>query len=124
MKIKVERKYKQSAYTIGKMYIDGSYFCDTLEDKDRGLSQGMTAKQIAAIKVKGQTAIPVGTYQVKETYSNRFKKTMPELLHVPEYAGVRIHSGNTAADTEGCILVGENKAVGKVINSRNWYNKL
>ena len=75
-------------------------------------------------KVYGETAIPYGTYEVKWTYSNRFKKYMPELLNVPNFSGIRIHSGNTAADSLGCIIDGENKVVGKVINSRATANKL
>lgn len=124
MKIKVVRAYKKDTYTIGKMYVNGVYFCDTLEDKDRGLSQGMTLQQITNIKVKGKTAIPAGTYTVLETYSNRFKKVMPEVICVKGFAGIRIHSGNTADDTEGCLLVGENKAKGKVLNSKFWYTNL
>lgn len=118
MEILVERKYKKKDYTIGKMYINGEYFCDTLEDTDRGLTQVMTLSEIKEVKEYGNTAIPTGKYQVAYTYSPRFKKYLPLLLQVPAFEGVRIHSGNTHTDTEGCILLGENKSVGKVLNSR------
>lgn len=118
MEILVKRKYKKKDYTIGKMYINGEYFCDTLEDTDRGLTQIMTLSEIKEVKEYGCTAIPTGRYQVAYTYSNRFKKHLPLLLQVPAFDGVRIHSGNTHNDTDGCILLGENKDIGKVLNSR------
>lgn len=118
MEILVKREYKKKDYTIGKMYINGEYFCDTLEDTDRGLTQIMTLSEIKEVKEYGNTAIPTGRYEVAYTYSPRFKKHLPLLLNVPAFDGVRIHSGNTHKDTEGCILLGENKAVGKVLNSR------
>lgn len=112
MELILERIALKDTYTIGKLYIDGIYFCDTLEDKVRD------------IKIKGETAIPYGTYKGKITYSPRFKKLLPLILDVPNFSGIRIHSGNTENDTEGCILVGENKVIGKVINSRIIFNKL
>ena len=124
MNITLIRKYKLPTYTIGKLYIDGEYFCDTLEDKDRGLTDSMTVGEISKIKIKKETAIPTGTYKVTITYSNRFKKNMPLINDVKGFEGIRIHSGNTDRDTEGCILVGFNKVKGNVINSRDTYNKL
>ena len=124
MNITLIRKYKLPTYTIGKLYIDGGYFCDTLEDKDRGLTDDMTVSEISKIKIKKETAIPTGTYKVTITYSNRFKKNMPLINDVKGFEGIRIHSGNTDKDTEGCILVGFNKVKGNVINSRDTYNKL
>lgn len=118
MEILVKREYKKKDYTIGKMYINGEYFCDTLEDTDRCLTMTMSLAKIKEIKEYGRTAIPTGRYKVAYTYSPRFKKHLPLLLQVPCFEGVRIHSGNTHKDTEGCILLGENKAVGKVLNSR------
>ena len=112
MILTLDRKYKLPTYTIGKLYIDGEYFCDTLEDKDRGLTDGMTVSEISKIKIKKETAIPTGTYKVTITYSNRFKKNMPLINNVKGFEGIRIHSGNTDKDTEGCILVGQNKFVG------------
>lgn len=124
MILTLDRKYKLPTYTIGKLYIDGEYFCDTLEDKDRGLTDDMTVSEISNIKIKKETAIPTGTYKITITYSNRFKKNMPLINDVKEFEGIRIHSGNTNQDTEGCILVGFNKVKGNVINSRDTYNKL
>ena len=100
---------KKDTYTIGRLFIDCKYFCDTLEDKVRDLSK--------EAKVKGQTAIPTGCYKVFLTYSPRFKRILPLLDNVPQFTGVRIHRGNTAKDTEGCILVGYNREVGKVLDS-------
>lgn len=134
MEIKVKRKWKKEAYTIGKMYIDGEYVCDTLEDKDRGLTSNMSVAQICGVKVHGETAIPTGRYLVDmKTVSPRFggraqyqfcKGRLPRLCNTPGYQGVLIHIGNTAKDTEGCILVGENKAVGQVLNSTATFRKL
>ena len=123
MEILVKREYKKKDYTIGKMYINGEYFCDTLEDTDRGLKQDMSLSELKELKEYGRTAIPTGRYPIAYTYSPRFKKHLPLLLNVPAFEGVRIHSGNTHKDTEGCILLGENKAVGKVLNSRKTMDK-
>ena len=124
MNIILNRIAKRAKYTIGKLYINDQYFCDTLEDTDRGLTQSMTEQQIGSKKVYGETAIPTGTYRIIISYSNKFKKQMPLLLNVPGFAGIRIHSGNTEKDSLGCILVGKNKAVGKVLESRDTYSKL
>lgn len=124
MNIILNRIAKKPKYTIGKLYIDGEYFCDTIEDTDRGLTQTMTDAQVKSKKVYGQTAIPTGTYRVIISYSNKFKRQMPLLLNVPGFLGIRIHSGNTEKDTEGCLIVGKNKVVGKVIESKDTYNKL
>lgn len=134
MEIKVKRKWKKEAYTIGKMYIDGEYVCDTLEDKDRGLTSNMSVAQICGVKVHGETAIPTGRYLVDmKTVSPRFggrvqyqfcKGRLPRLCNTPGYQGVLIHIGNTAKDTDGCILVGENKAVGQVLNSTVTFRKV
>ena len=124
MNIILNRIAKKAKYTIGKLYINDQYFCDTLEDTDRDLTQSMTEQQIGSKKVYGETAIPTGTYRIIISYSNKFKKQMPLLLNVPGFAGIRIHSGNTEKDSLGCILVGKNKAVGKVLESRDTYSKL
>lgn len=123
MKIVLKRIALRDTYTIGKLYIDDKYICDTVEDKVRDINKNGVFDN-GEKKVYGETAIPYGTYEVKWTYSNRFKKYMPELLNVSNFSGIRIHSGNTAADSLGCIIVGENKAVGKVLNSRATVNKL
>ena len=124
MDVLLERIANRPTYCIGRLYIDGVYFCDTLEDTDRGLDDVMTEQEILSKKIYGQTAIPTGIYRVILNYSPKYKKVMPLLLNVKGYSGIRIHSGNTDKDTLGCILVGENKVVGKVINSRVKYEAL
>lgn len=95
MKIEVIRHTFTGRSTIGSLYIDKKFECYTLEDVVR-----------TGPKVHGQTAIPEGTYEVQITFSPRFKRDLPLLLNVPNFEGVRIHSGNRAEETEGCILVG------------------
>jgi hypothetical protein len=128
-KLELTRKRiaRREKYTIGRLYIDGKYFCDTIEDKDRGLSQALPVTVNKNLKRRGVTAIPVGRYRVTlDMVSPKFsKKTayqfcggrLPRLINVPAFDGVLIHIGNTANDTEGCILVGKNKQVGKVLDS-------
>lgn len=124
MELLVVRYHKKPTYTIGKLFINGEYFCDTLEDADRGLANAMPTSQIQAAKRKGTTAIPTGRYLMELTVSPRFGRTLPILIGVKGFDGIRIHRGNTHEDTDGCILVGENKAVGKVLNSANTENRL
>lgn len=124
MLITIDRAWKRQGYTISRLYVNGELFCNALEDEDRGLRQDMDLAAVKAKKIAGETAIPSGTYKVTYTYSPRFKKMLPLLNEVPGFDGVRIHSGNTAKDTEGCILVGQNLEKGKVLNSRAWYDKL
>ena len=132
MELVLKRIAKKKGYTIGKLGIlpaasvdanvnvdEGTYFCDTLEPpvrevktKSRG---GITQKPFA---------IPEGRYPVVITYSPKFKKWLPLLLNVPQFSGIRIHAGNTPRDTAGCILVGENKQVGQVLNSNLWLKRL
>lgn len=100
------------------------YQCDTLEDTDRGLRQGMPLEQLKRMKVYGETAIPAGIYAVRWSYSDKFGKYMPEIDNVPAFLGIRIHSGNTAKDSLGCILLGENKVVGQIVNSRAAYARV
>lgn len=124
MRLTLIRIANKPAYTIGKLYIDGCYYCDVLEDVDRGLDDDMKESEILNKKIKGQTAIPTGIYPVKITYSPKYKKLMPLIDNVKGYQGIRIHSGNTHKDTEGCLLVGKNKEVGKVLESRKTFNAL
>lgn len=112
MVITIKRKYLKDTYTIGHLYIDGEYVCDTLEDTVR------------KIKIPGKTAIFAGTYEVQYSWSFRFKKNLPRLLNVPNFSGVLIHAGNTARDTAGCILVGLNKSVGTLEHSRKCLNEI
>lgn len=118
MELKLKRLHKNQTYTIGKLYIDGQYLCDTVEDCDRGLKQSMTSQQIAVKKVYGKTAIPAGRYKVTLTFSNKFKRVLPLVNDVIGFLGIRIHAGNTADDSLGCIIVGENKIKGGVVNSK------
>lgn len=134
MELTLKRIARKPAYTIGHLYIDGTYFCDTIEDVDRGLSQALPVTVNKNKKKRGVTAIPVGRYRVTlDMVSPKFsKKTayqfcggkLPRLINVPAFDGVLIHIGNTANDTEGCILVGENKQVGKVLNSTATFTRL
>ena len=134
MELLLKRIARRDSYTIGKLYVNGSYFCDTLEDKDRGLDQSLPICVNRAKKMKGKTAIPVGKYRVTlDVKSERFGKKqqyaacsgkLPRLVNVPAFDGVLIHIGNTSADTEGCILVGRNKVVGAVLQSTEIFWKL
>ena len=99
MKLKLVRKFHKGGFTEGKLYINDGFECYTVEDTDRNLQNG-------GIKVDGVTAIPKGTYDITISMSTRFKKFMIEVLNVPQFKGVRIHSGNSSKDTEGCIIVG------------------
>ena len=112
MKLRLERIFKGENYTIGRLYIDDIYFCDTLEDTIRSIDENGNGK------VYGKTAIPSGKYNVIMSMSDRFKRVLPLLQNVPHFEGIRIHSGNTADDTHGCILVGKNTEIGKVTSSK------
>lgn len=124
MRLTLIRKWNKKDYCIGDLYIDGVWFSNVLEDTDRGLDDKMSEAEILKKKVKGQTAIPSGVYPVYITWSPKYKKPMPLIENVKGYSGIRIHSGNSAKDTEGCLLVGKNKEVGKVLESRKTYNEL
>lgn len=122
MKLTLKRIALRPTYTIGKLYIDDVYFCDTIEDTVRDLNKNGKFDN-GEKKVHSKTAIPYGIYEIKWTYSPRFKKYTPQLMNVPSFEGIRIHAGNTSADTEGCLILGKNKQVGKVLNSRDTINK-
>lgn len=126
MRIEVKRFLFDDKYTIGRVYIDGIFFCHSLEDRDRGLDSSMTVEEILKIKVKTQTAIPTGTYTVVNTFSPRFKKYLPILLRVKGFAGIRIHPGNKAEHTDGCILLGvwDEKTPNKISYSVRTFNTL
>lgn len=124
MRLTLIRKWNKKDYCIGDLYINGKWFSNVLEDTDRGLDDTMTEEEIKEMKVYGQTAIPTGIYTVLLTYSPKYKKVMPLINNVKGYSGIRIHSGNTAKDTEGCLIVGKNTKVGMVTDSRNTYNAL
>ena len=122
MKLTLKRIALRPTYTIGKLYIDDVYFCDTIEDTVRDINKNSKFDN-GEKKIHSKTAIPYGIYEIKWTYSPRFKKYTPQLMNVPSFEGIRIHAGNTSADTEGCLILGENKQVGKVLNSRATINK-
>ena len=133
MELILERIAKRRTYTIGRLYIRrqvmdeyltgtaDDYFCDTLEPTWRDYKNG-------AYKVKGRSAIPEGRYAVVISWSPKLGAWLPILLGGPEFnkqwQGIRIHAGNTAKDTQGCILVGQNREVGKVLDSRKWLYEL
>jgi hypothetical protein len=117
MELKLQRRFSGEGYTIGSRCIDGEYFCDTLEDADRGLAQTMSPEEIRRIKIPHETVIPTGVYKVIVTLSPAKRRMLPHLLDVPGFCGILIHRGNTKNDSSGCILVGENKVKGKVVNS-------
>ena len=116
MKLRVERLWKNPAYTVGRLFVDGKFFCNTLEDTVRDLSNEK--------KVYGKTAIPYGEYKVVYNWSPKFGRNLPRLLNVPAFEGILIHPGNTADDSAGCILVGRNTEVGRLTESRYTSDKL
>ena len=136
MKLELKRVAKKPKYTIGKLYIDGKYLCNTIEDTDRGLNQNMTLDEIKKKKVYGKTAIPTGTYEVTlSVVSPKYSKSafmqqyangarVPRLLNVKGFDGVLIHTGNSEEDSYGCVIVGVNDVVGKVTHSRETFIKL
>ena len=124
MEIKVIRKFKREEYTIGEMLVNGEHFCDTCEDKDRGLRSDMTLSQIKKIKIYSKTAIPYGTYKVSVYFWPKFRKNYPLLHDVPGFTGILIHGGSTAKDSAGCILIGENKIKGGLVNSDRYVRRL
>ena len=134
MELKVKRIYKGEYYTIGKLYINNKYFCDTIEDKDRKLDDSMPEALIKSMKVYGQTAIPTGKYTIDmNTVSPKFKNRswakpyggkLPRLIGVKGFEGILIHVGNTQHDSYGCILTGYNKVKGRVVNSTVCFKQL
>lgn len=135
MEILIDRRYKKDTYTIGSLYVNGVLFCNTLEDKDRGLTQSMPIEEIRKRKVYGETAIPAGRYVVRmdiaspkysgvKWYRDNFNGRMPRLENVKGFEGILIHPGNSALDCYGCILVGINRAKGKVLDSRVTFKRL
>lgn len=123
MKLRLERKWPKKDYTVGRLYINGELFCNTLEDRvadtnRNGIFDG-TEK-----KVPGETAIPYGTYRIFYGWSPRFGRNLPRLLNVTAFDGILIHPGNTAVDSAGCILVGLNTEPGRLTQSRVYSDEL
>ena len=135
MKITIDRKWKKDTYTIGNLYVNGSLFCNTLEDRDRGIKKTDSLATIKSKKIYGETAIPTGTYTIDMTvvspkyaavkwYKNLCQGKLPRFNNVPGFEGVLIHPGNTPFDTNGCILVGKNTIKGQVTQSKDTFAKL
>lgn len=134
MKITHKRTYLGSSYTISKIYVDGKYFCDAIEDKDRGLTSEMTEAQIRKVKVYAQTAIPYGTYNVtidivspklsKRAVYNPIRGKLPRLLDVKGFDGILVHIGTTERSSAGCIIVGKNTIKGQVTDSNKVFFSL
>ena len=135
MKLTLNRIYRGHSYTIGKLYIDNEYFCDTLEDTDRGLTDMMPLAEILKIKKPSETAIPSGTYKItldivslrfstKTFYQQVCNGKLPRLLNVKGFDGILIHAGNTEKDSAGCLLVGRNLEKGKVLKSQETFKNL
>ena len=136
MELTLKRIALRSEYTIGKLYVDGEYVCDTIEDTVRDLDKdGKFAN--GEVKIPGKTAIPYGRYEItmkvkspkysnfsKYSWAKKYDGYLPRLLNVSNFEGVLLHPGNTSSESAGCILTGENKVVGKVINSVNMFRRL
>lgn len=135
MNLKIDRKWRKATYTVGVLYVDGVRFCETLEDKDRGLFQTDKLSVIKSTKVYGETAIPVGAYTVAmnvlspkyaavKWYKDLCGGRMPRLLDVPGFDGILIHPGNNPLQTYGCVLVGRNTKVGELTESKATFQRL
>lgn len=135
MRITLIRIANRPTYCVGKLYVDGKHVCETLENTDRFLDDSMSLAEIQRRKIPGKTAIPTGIYRLDlDTFSPKFGNSsfyrrvcggrLPRLIGVKGYQGILFHCGNVSLDTDGCLLVGENKVVGKVINSQITFEKL
>lgn len=133
LSLTIDRKWKKEKYSIGRWYASNTYLTNSLENPDRGLTSNMSESEIKRIKVPGNTAIPLGTYQVVLSYSNKFRNKawakkynglVPEILGVKGFSGVRVHPLNYVSETDGCPGIGDNKTVGKLSNSVKRYYEL
>jgi len=124
MKLLLNRVYLHEDYTIGKLFVNGEYFSDAVEDKVRDANKDGDLLDEGETKVYGETAIPYGKYKIELSMSPKFKRMLPLILDVKHFTGIRIHKGNTAQDSHGCIIPGENKIKGGVINSTFYETKL
>ena len=135
MELLVDRKWKKQSYTISNLYINGEWFCNCLEDADRGLDNSMSEDMIRTLKKPSITAIPRGTYEITlDVVSPKYSKVqfykdvcngkVPRLKNVKGFDGILIHAGNTDKDSSGCLLVGQNKVKGQVVNSKETFKQL
>lgn len=135
MELTIDRKWKKHSYTISNLYIDGKWFCNCLEDADRGLDDSMSEDLIRTLKKPSITAIPRGTYEITlDVVSPKYSKVqfykdicngkVPRLKNVKGFDGILIHAGNTDKDSSGCLLVGQNKVKGQVVNSKETFKQL
>ena len=134
MELLIDRKWKKQSYTISNLYIDGVFFSNTLEDADRGLDNSMSEDMIRTLKKPSITAIPRGTYDITlDVISPKYSKVqfykdvcngkVPRLKNVKGFDGILIHAGNTDKDCSGCLLVGQNKVKGQVVNSKETFKQ-
>lgn len=123
MELILERKYIKAEYTVGRLYVNGEFFCDTLEDRVADVNRNGKFDGLER-KVPGNTAIPYGTYRIFYGWSPKFGRNMPRLLNVTAFDGILIHPGNHAKETTGCILVGRNTQVGRLTQSRLYSDEL
>lgn len=135
MELLIDRKWKKQSYTISNLYINGEWFCNCLEDADRGLDNSMSEDMIRTLKKPSITAIPRGTYEITlDVVSPKYSKVqfykdvcngkVPRLKNVKGFDGILIHAGNTDKDSSGCLLVGQNKIKGQVVNSKETFKQL
>ena len=135
MELLIDRKWKKQSYTISNLYINGEWFCNCLEDADRGLDNSMSEDMIRTLKKPSITAIPRGTYEITlDVVSPKYSKVqfykdvcngkVPRLKNVKGFDGILIHAGNTDKDSSGCLLVGQNKVKGQVVNSKETFKQL
>lgn len=120
----LQRRYLKDTYTIGKLSVDDVPLCDTLEDPVRDYNMDGDLNDEGEGKIYGNTAIPYGRYRVVVSYSPKFKRKLPLLVAVPHFEGIRMHGGVHSGHTEGCLLLGENKLKGKLINSKYYVDLL
>lgn len=135
MRLRLERRWKRDTYTIGVLFVDGVRFCETVEDRDRGLKQTDPLSKIKSVKVFGETSIPTGIYTIRmDIVSPKYSAVafyrqlcggkMPRLMNVPGFEAVLIHPGTTALDSNGCVICGKNKIKGGVTQSRDTFRAL
>lgn len=124
LQVFINRLWKKEEYTIGRIYVNGEMFCNSLEDKDRGLQQGMPIGTLKKMKVQDETAIPTGTYRLRVTYSPKFKRKLIEVVDVPAFTGIRFHRGANASHSSGCVLTGMNTIKGGLTDGAKYEEEL